>query len=125
MAKKLLDKIPGNKLDNSEEIAKKIIKALNPNDLEPLELWKELKEISKTETINYYKENSIKKYYMLYTDYSKKETNYIFITEKENVINFIDNEFNEEFDEGFDIIISDVEFKKIIMGNHDGIIVTR
>jgi len=122
-----MDKIPGTKLDinESDNIAKKIIKTLNPNDLDPLELWKELKKITKNEIINYYKENPIKKYYMLYTDYSKKETNYVFITEKEEVINFIKNEFNEEYDLGYDMIISDIAFKKIIMGNHDGILVTR
>lgn len=121
----MLDRIPGNKIENSQGIVNKIFKTLNPNELEPLELWKELKKITKAKAINHYKENPIKKYYMLYTDYSKNGANYIFIAEKETVINFIDNEFDEKLGEGFDIIISDVEFKKIIMGNHDGIIVTR
>ena len=129
MGNELRDKIPGKELDESKsmEISKKIIEALNPNNLSLLELWKkELKRITKEDAIDYYKNNSINEYYMLYTYYvNKKEINYVYIANKQNVINFIKDEFNEEWDEGFDITISDIEFKKIIMGNHDGILVTR
>ena len=124
---KIKDKIPGEQLDIKyiKGLTKKIEKTLNPNNLESLEMWKELKRINKKTAIDYYKKNKQQKYYMLYTVYGKNETNYIFLTNKDDIIKFIDNEFDEEYDEGFDIIITDIEFKKIIMGNHDGILVTR
>ncbi|MCR5146551.1 MAG: hypothetical protein K6B70_04320 [Clostridia bacterium] len=123
----MINKIPGNLIpyDKTDEIAKKILSVLNPNDLPPLEMWKELTVLNKDSVIQLIKNSLSKNYYLLYTYYLKKILHRVFLAEKEEVIKFLNDNFDEEWDEGMDIIIADSNYETIIMGNHDGVLLKR
>ncbi len=121
---KINDLIPSNQITNKDvdSIVKKIIATLNPNCLSPLELWSNLMVISVDETIDNVKKCLSDKFYLVYTLYLKKECNRLFLLNKSDVIKFISDNFNEELGNGMDIMISDIKYEKVIIGNHDGIL---
>lgn len=124
---KLTDKIPGKQVsfDENDKIAKQILLALNPNNLSPLELWNELTLLDKDSTIQIINNCLSNNYYLMYTYYFKKTSNRVFSAEKKDVVKFINDNFDEEWDEGIDIIIVDLRYETIIMGNHDGVLLKR
>ena len=126
---KIIDCIPGEQVafEDNDRIAYKILSTLNPNDLPNLDLWKELIILGTSDIIKFISSDFENAYYLLYTYYlqNNKEINRVFISDKEKVINFINDYFDEECGEGFDIIISDVNYNKVIMGNHDGLLLVR
>jgi len=124
---KLTDKIPGKQIsfDENDKIAKQILLALNPNNLSPLELWNELTLLDKNSTIQIINNCLSNNYYLMYTYYSKKTSYRVFLAEKKDVVKFINDNFDEEWDDGIDIIIVDLRYETIIMGNHDGVLLKR
>lgn len=124
---KITDFIPGNQMqyENSDEIAQKILSTINPNNLSPLELWEELTTINKEAVIQWIKNSLTEKFYILYTYYLKKQSHRVFLADRECVIKFIDDNFDEDWGEGIDIMISDINYENVIIGNHDGALVTR
>lgn len=124
---KLTDKIPGKQIsfDENDKIAKQILLALNPNNLSPLELWNELTLLDKDSTIQIINNCLSNNYYLMYTYYFKKTSYRVFLAEKKEVVKFINDNFDEEWDEGIDIIIVDLHYETIIMGNHDGVLLKR
>lgn len=124
---KITDVIPGKQVsyENSDEISQKILSSINPNNLPPLELWEELTMLNKDAVIHWIQNSLIENFYILYTYYFKKKSHRVFLADKESVIKFIDDNFDEDWGEGIDIMISDSNYKNVIMGNHDGVFVTR
>ncbi len=124
---KITDVMPGKQVsyENSDEISQKILSSINPNNLPPLELWEELTMLNKDAVIHWIQNSLIENFYILYTYYFKKKSHRVFLADKESVIKFIDDNFDEDWGEGIDIMISDSNYKNVIMGNHDGVFVTR
>lgn len=124
---KITDLIPGNQVpyEDNNEISQKILSTINPNNLPPLELWEELTMLNKDAVIHWIQNSLTEKLYLLYTYYLKKKLHRVFLADKESVIKFIDDNFDEDWGEGIDIMISDTNFENVIIGNHDGILVTR
>lgn len=124
---KLTDKIPGKQVlfNDNETVANNILLALNPNNLPPLELWNELHIINKDLAIQEIDKSQSDSFYLMYTYYFKEPSHRVFLADKEEVIKFINDVFDEEWDEGMDIVIEDLSFKTIIMGNHDGVLLKR
>ena len=61
----------------------------------------------------------------LYTYYFKEESHRVFLADRESVVTFIQEHFDEEWGEGIDVIMTDTHFETFMMGNHDGMLVTR
>lgn len=121
---KINDLIPGNQITNKDinSIVKKIKETLNPNCLSPLELWSNLMVISVEEVTENIKKCLSDKFYLVYTFYLKKECHRLFLLNKSDVIKFISDNFNEELEYGMDIMISDIKYEKVIIGNHNGVL---
>lgn len=124
---KITDLIPGKQVtyESIDEISQKILSTINPNNLPPLELWEELTILNKDAVIRWIQNSLTEKFYLLYTYYLKKRSHRVFLADKESVIKFIYDNFDEEWGEGIDIMISDTNYEVVIMGNHDGVLVTR
>lgn len=124
---KITNLMPGNQLQykNSDEIAQKILSTINPNNLSSLELWEELTMLNKKAVIQWLQNSLTEKYYLLYTYYLKKQSHRVFLADRENVIKFIDDNFDEDCGEGIDIMISDTNYENVIIGNHDGVLLAR
>lgn len=124
---KITDLIPGNQVsDIGDKISYKILSTINPNNLSPLELWEELTILNKNTVIYWIQNNLTEKFYLLYTYYLKNKMSHrVYLADKESVIKFIDDNFDEDWGEGIDIMISDTNYENVIMGNHDGVLVKR
>ena len=48
-----------------------------------------------------------------------------FLADRESVVTFIQELLDEEWGEGIDVIMTDTHFETFMMGNHDGMLVTR
>lgn len=124
---KITDLIPGDRIigEECDNIAQSIFSALNPKKLHPLKLWDELVLLTREEAINIIRTALCDEYCLLYTYYLNKPSNRVFVADKQSVIDFLTDNFDEEHGEGIDIIISDNVYENIILGNHDGVLATR
>lgn len=108
----------------SEEY-RKIILAINPTNDTPIDLWKKLEMISKEEIIESIKNSSRDSYFALYTDYSDEQACEIYSLTKGQAISFIADNFDEDREEGIDIIMCDDLYDMSYLGNHDGILLKK
>lgn len=124
---KITDRIPGDRITGEEgdNIAQSMLSALNPKNLHPLKLWDELTQLTREEAINSIRNALCDEYYLLYTYYLNKPSHRVFSADKQSVIDFLTDNFDEENGEGIDIIISDNVYENIILGNHDGVLAAR
>lgn len=124
---KITDCIPGKQLplEEGNPIAEKMLSSLNPNNLSPIALWEELNVISLDRIVKVIEDCNTNEYYLLYIYYMNRVSYRVFCSTKKSVVDFIKENFNDNWGEGIDIIISDMNFEKIFMGNHDGIFVMR
>lgn len=112
--------------ENGDTIAQRILAAINPRQLPPLALWDELTVLTKDVVMQRIQNSVTERFYLLYIHYlGKKESYRVFLADRESVIRFIQETFDEEWDEGMDMMISDMYFQNVIMGNHDGVLVGR
>ncbi len=121
---KITDRIPGVRIpyEKSDEIAERIILSLNPEGLSPIELWKELTETDPVAAADLIRNCPTDKFYLLYTYYLKEVSHRVFLSDRESAIKFITDNFDESAGDGMDIVISDINFEIVIMGNHDGVL---
>ena len=61
----------------------------------------------------------------LYTYYFKEESHRVFLADRESVVTFIQEHFDEEWGEGIDVIMTDTHFETVLMEKHDGVLITR
>ncbi len=120
----LLDLIPGNRISGElfNNISDDILAAINPEKLPLIERFNQFNLKSKQQIMDIIQSSSQEKYYILYTHPVKEKKNRLYVSEKGDLLNFIDSRFNEERGDGMDIIISDMSYKSLIVGNHDGML---
>lgn len=80
------------------------------------------KNEGKKETIGIIQNSLHSEYYILYTHPVRKNSIALFLTQKDNLISFIDKQFNENRGDGMDVIISDRLYESMVIGNHDGML---
>lgn len=61
----------------------------------------------------------------LYTYYFKEESHRVFLADRESVVTFIQELFDEEWGEGIGVMLADTHFETVVMEKHDGVLVTR
>lgn len=111
--------------DNFSEESQKIIFAINPENATPLELWKKLDVISKEEMIDDIKMSSRDNFFVLYTDYSDEQAHEIYFFTKSQAVSFISENFDEDKEEGLDMVMCDDLYDVSYLGNHDGILLKK
>ena len=111
--------------DNFSAESQKIISAINPENVTPIELWKKLDVISKEEMIDDIKMSSRDNFIVLFTDYSDEQAHEIYLFTKRQAVLFISENFDEDKEEGLDIVMCDDLYNVSYLGNHDGILLKR
>ena len=48
-----------------------------------------------------------------------------FLADRESVVTFIQELFDEEWGEGIDVMLADTHFETVLMEKHDGVLITR
>jgi hypothetical protein len=113
---------PGVKVvDRNTEIRCKILSLVNPNNEVPIENIKKWNRVDD----NVYELEALKNfntYYLLYKhpvhDYRDK----LFLVGREELISFMKERIKPSEGEGLDIIITNAEFTKLVVCNHDGLV---
>ena len=120
----LLDSIPGDRIrgERFNIISSDILLAVNPEKIPPLERFNQLKIRSKQEIMDLIRDNLKDEYYILYNHPVDEKQNRLYDSDKDSLLEFIDNRFNEERGGGIDIIISDKSYESLVLGNHDGML---
>ena len=107
------------KLDDSIQLIEAMQKRLNPFNLKPIDL------VDSWDTINLQccLENFLKfheEFYVFYEHPVHQFKNKLFITHKNQCIEFVKEHINPDEGTGIDVTISSLDMKSMIVCNHDG-----
>lgn len=120
----LIDLIPGDRISGVKfsKISSEILEAIKPEKVQIPEWFAQLELRTKQEILDLLRIDLQDRYYILYNHPVNNQENRLYLSQKDMLLQFIDSCFDEEHGDGIDVIISDESYKRLIIGNHDGML---